>query len=90
MHSLPHSTLTHITTQHHRQFASCWLHPPTKISLSHYSPWSMGHSPLFSCPFIGIGQSLSVAEHPGTEDKMFAYEGDLIGMQGYLVKLVDD
>jgi hypothetical protein len=33
---------------------------------------------------------MGVAEHPATDSKMFAFEGDLINTQGYLVKLTND
>jgi hypothetical protein len=35
-------------------------------------------------------RAMGVAEHPATDSKMFAFEGDLIGTQGYLVELTDD
>jgi hypothetical protein len=48
-----------------------------------------GHlTPLF-LPFRR-DRAMGVAEHPATDSKMFAFEGDLIGTQGYLVELTDD
>jgi hypothetical protein len=35
-------------------------------------------------------RAMGVAEHPATDSKMFAFEGDLTGTQGYLVELTND
>jgi hypothetical protein len=35
-------------------------------------------------------RAISAAEHPGIDGKMFAYKGGLIGMHGYLVKLMHE
>jgi hypothetical protein len=33
---------------------------------------------------------MGVAEHPATDGRMYAFEGELIGTQGYLVELAKD
>ena len=48
-----------------------------------------GHLTLLVLPFRR-NRAMGVAEHPATDSKMFAFEGDLIGTQGYLVELTDD
>jgi hypothetical protein len=34
--------------------------------------------------------SMGLPEHPASENKMFAFQGEIIGTQGYLVELLDD
>jgi hypothetical protein len=48
-----------------------------------------GRLTLLFLPFQR-NRAMGVAEHPATDGKMFAFEGNLIGMQGYLVELADD
>ncbi|KAL3817629.1 hypothetical protein ACHAXA_011717 [Cyclostephanos tholiformis] len=45
-------------------------------------------TPLF-LPFRR-DQVMGVAEHPATDGRMYAFEGELIGTQGYLVELAND
>jgi hypothetical protein len=45
-------------------------------------------TPLF-LPFRR-DRAMGVAEHPATDGRMYAFEGDLIGTQGYLVELADE
>ncbi|KAL3816142.1 hypothetical protein ACHAXA_001629 [Cyclostephanos tholiformis] len=45
-------------------------------------------TPLF-LPFRR-DRAMGVEEHPATDGRMYAFEGELIGTQGYLVELADD
>ena len=44
--------------------------------------------PLF-LPFR-CDHAIGVPEHPATDNRIFAFEGELIGTQGYLVEVPDD
>ena len=45
-------------------------------------------TPLF-LPFKR-DRSMGLPEHPASDNKMFAFEGEIIGTQGYLVEILDD
>lgn len=80
------ATATNPTPQAVRQMISASTNQQHPIALVAFVAGRL--TPLF-LPFRR-DRAMGAPEHPATDNKLFAFEGDVIGTQGYLVELSDD